>query len=351
MKACLIIDDMNLSDHNYGGTNHIHDLAVSLQKKGIETTIFSFSNNEEKIKAAFTNALSNTTASFPIRFFKNSRSILKHVAYFKECDIIHSVSWSSIPALRVVSLKTKVPFLFHSLNSLKTPNAGSNHYKKIMLSLFSPDHVAFCDRNSQRSYQSEINKVSSSYLPNPVDTELFYPVQKRFSNTFLFASSLTKAKGFHDVISAFERVHAKYKTVQLLVAGKGSLLSLAKETEGVTYLGSISHANMPTVFNKADVLLNPSYFEGFSLTVLEALSAGLPVITTAVGGHRILEEEHSAMIIDSGDIDSLEAAMFDIIINKELRLKLKRNGRNFVMKNHSWSLILQRVSQLYEQIC
>ncbi len=350
MKVCFVIDDMNLSDYNYGGTNHIHDLALHLGKKGIDVTILSFSREPKRITAKFKNALLDTKTIFPIRFIKNAKFIVSNSEFFSEFDIIHSFSWSSIPALRNVSKKVGVPFLFHSLNSLKTNNAFFNTYKKAVFFLFSPDHVAFCDTNSLNFYKKIINKAPSFYLPNPVDVDLFKPVSKEFSNTFLFASSLTEAKGFHDVISAFQQVRSKCSEARLLVAGKGPLIDLAKQTEGVNYLGSFSHKDMNTVYKSADILLNPSYFEGFSLTVLEGLSMGLPTITTRVGGHDILEEQHASLLITPGDVSSLKECMIKLLTKSPLREKLSKNGRDFVVKNNSWMHVVDEVLSVYKTV-
>jgi glycosyltransferase involved in cell wall biosynthesis len=104
---------------------------------------------------------------------------------------------------------------------------------------------------------------------------------------------LAKGKNLHVLVAAVEQLRAKYPHVQLLLAGGGkreaALRALATRLgldEAVRFLGP--RKDLPELFAVSDLFLFPSGQEGFGLVVLEALAAGLPVVTTRLPSLRKL---------------------------------------------------------------
>jgi UDP-glucose:(heptosyl)LPS alpha-1,3-glucosyltransferase len=102
--------------------------------------------------------------------------------------------------------------------------------------------------------------------------------------------------------------------VKLLVAGSGSQKRYASPS--VRFLGGVQ--KMTTVYDAADLILFPTLFDPFPLATLEALSAGLPVITTAANGvsEIMTPGVHGEVIAEPCDIAALVAALrkwFDIV--------------------------------------
>jgi UDP-glucose:(heptosyl)LPS alpha-1,3-glucosyltransferase len=95
--------------------------------------------------------------------------------------------------------------------------------------------------------------------------------------------------------------------VKLLVAGSGSQKRYASPS--VRFLGGVQ--KMPMVYDSADLFLFPTLFDPFPLATLEALSAGLPVITTAANGvsEIMTPGDHGEVISESSDIAALDAAL------------------------------------------
>ena len=112
-------------------------------------------------------------------------------------------------------------------------------------------------------------------------------------------------KGLRFAIRAVESLNDQ--KVKLLVAGKGATKRYASPS--VRFLGGVREMTM--VYDAADLFLFPTLFDPFPLATLEALSAGLPVITTAVNGvsEIMTTGVHGEVIAEPSDIAALVAAL------------------------------------------
>ena len=121
----------------------------------------------------------------------------------------------------------------------------------------------------------------------------------------LFVGTGWERKGLHFAIQAVESLHDPM--VNLLVAGKGNMHRYASPV--VRFLGPVK--NMTTVYSAADIFITPTIFEPFSLAALEALSAGLPVITSRAAGisEIMAQGEHGEIIESPSDIPALTESL------------------------------------------
>jgi UDP-glucose:(heptosyl)LPS alpha-1,3-glucosyltransferase len=120
----------------------------------------------------------------------------------------------------------------------------------------------------------------------------------------LFAGSGWERKGLRFAIDAIER---QEKQMRLLVAGRGE--SRRFKSERVKFLGVVRE--MPSLYAAADIFLLPTLYDPFSNACLEALAAGLPVITTRANGFSEIIEtgRHGTIIDDPRNIDAIDAAL------------------------------------------
>jgi UDP-glucose:(heptosyl)LPS alpha-1,3-glucosyltransferase len=121
----------------------------------------------------------------------------------------------------------------------------------------------------------------------------------------LFVGTGWERKGLRFAIAAVESLSDSM--VKLFVAGKGNEKRYASPS--VRFLGSVSQ--MATIYDAADLILFPTTFDPFPLATLEALSAGLPVITTAANGvsEIMTPGVHGEVISEPSDIAALDAAL------------------------------------------
>ena len=132
--------------------------------------------------------------------------------------------------------------------------------------------------------------------------ELGIPPEEKVA---LFVGTGWERKGLRFAISAVESL--RDPSVKLLVAGKGSRKRHASDS--VRFLGGVMR--MKSVYDAADLFLFPTLFDPFPLATLEALSAGLPVITTAANGvsEIMTPGVHGEVIGEASDAGALSSAL------------------------------------------
>jgi glycosyltransferase involved in cell wall biosynthesis len=141
---------------------------------------------------------------------------------------------------------------------------------------------------------------------------------------FLFVGSLLGRKGVPYLLEAWRRLGPV--GAELWLAGSGHVeKSLERELPGLKLLGRVPHAEVPALFAASDVFVLPSLLEGFSLTVLEALASGLPVIATPnTGAAEALRDPALGRLVTAGSVDELEAALRHYLANPPDHAAIRR---------------------------
>lgn len=122
----------------------------------------------------------------------------------------------------------------------------------------------------------------------------------------LYVGSLSQRKGFGDLMQVMEAFKGR---ITLTVVGQTDQIERIRpyfDRLGVRYTSSLAHDQLLALMREHDLLLFPSYFEGFGLVITEALSQGLPVVTTTHTCAPDLRLEHSGIwLISPGDTSAM----------------------------------------------
>jgi glycosyltransferase involved in cell wall biosynthesis len=95
----------------------------------------------------------------------------------------------------------------------------------------------------------------------------------------------------------------------------------------------------------------PSYNEGLPMALLEAMSHGLPCITTKVGGiPELIKDEENGMLIDAGDIGALESKISYLIKNETVRQKIGERARETVINDYEASQFIKILCNVFDQL-
>src|SRR5438132_9505794 len=129
--------------------------------------------------------------------------------------------------------------------------------------------------------------------PYGVDLEGFHPSASARANRplrFIFVGSVSARKGVPLLLQAWTALSPEDAELWCVGPISDSVRSLVRPVAGLKLLGKRSHAQLPDLLRECDVLVLPSYSEGFGLVLLEAMACGLPVITTsATAGPDLIE--------------------------------------------------------------
>lgn len=139
--------------------------------------------------------------------------------------------------------------------------------------------------------------------------------------TFGFAGRISADKGCGELLSAFRAVCEENEKARLLVVGpleencgvSEALIAWAKSSEKVTFTGKIENKEMKRYYAAMDVLVHPTYREGFGMVIQEAGALAVPVITTNIpGASEVMEDGVSCMLVAPKSEEELKDAMLSL---------------------------------------
>ncbi len=179
----------------------------------------------------------------------------------------------------------------------------------------------------ESKFTSLKNKVE--WLPNVLDPSIEnIPIAQNYQNTrfrFLNVANLIPLKGQTELIEAFyEAFSDRLDKVELLIAGDGYLKpSLQKKidelslNDNVKLLGYIPREQVVKEMDKCNVFVLPSHYETFGVVLIEALSRGVPVISTYCGGPECIVNSSNGLLIEPKNINQLAESMSKMYLQSQ----------------------------------
>ena len=169
----------------------------------------------------------------------------------------------------------------------------------------------------------------------------------------LFLGIVGHRKGVYDLLQAFSIVQSHRPNLRLTIAGNGEIekarLSAAALgiLDFVTFSGWIDGEAKNKLLEHSDIYVLPSYNEGLPVSILEAMSWGLPVISTDVGAiAELVRHDVDGLIVAAGAPDQLAKALLQLANSRELRLRMGKSGRQRVAATFSEDVVLPRLEWL-----
>lgn len=174
-------------------------------------------------------------------------------------------------------------------------------------------------------------------------------------NTFTYCvvSRLVTDKGIGEAITAFRAIHERHPQTRLLLVGNGpeqdKFIAQADGEKSIVFAG---YQSDPLSFiASSHVFLQPTYHEGFSVSLVEASMMKKPIIATAVGGNvEIIIDQKTGLLIPAKNSKALEAAMEQLILDTKLRNNLASHARRQYLEHFVFDTIVkERFMKLYEK--
>ena len=192
---------------------------------------------------------------------------------------------------------------------------------------------------------------SIQVTPNGVDTGEFSPGAEPSAAAglrILFVGRLIPRKGVADLLAALRGV----TDVALTVVGDGperDALALYAANHGIdaTFSGNVEHSALPHLYRAHQLFVLPSYNEGMSNTVLEAMASGLPVVVTDVGGSGELVDENG-VVVPVGDVEALRDAIVSFRDDPAGRSAMGVRSREIALR-YSWAAVAQEYVAVYRR--
>jgi glycosyltransferase involved in cell wall biosynthesis len=353
-----------------GGTETIvRNLVMALNKNNIKADVMSFNvdqtrNPKWQRKTETIDGI--TVYRIPALDWVHSYRITSGVNFIpgrftnilKNYDIIHFHEFElSFPFF---SFAVKRPKIIH-LHGVDCNFLRKNHISRFLLKHLVQTYISISNRMTKDLVELGIPKSQIVYIPNGIDTNFFAPTKRKEENLLLFVGRISQGKGLHILIKSLQYLKSN---VRLTIIGPPdwdstyyqNIMDLIKKENmrgqhEIMYFGAMNQSKLLEWYQKATIFILPSFYEGFPVTVLEALSCETPVIATPVGGiPEVIKNYKTGILIPPGDCKSLANALQYLLENENVRLKIALEGRKQVTQRYSLNIAVKRLCMVYKQL-
>lgn len=323
-----------------GIAQHVRDLIKFLKKHGHQVDVISSEN----------------IPTIPIKKLKNPSFLISSffkAKFMKNYDIVHAQH--PIAALAMKNISGKKILTIHGIYSEqigmlhgKFSLNFSNIYEKNAFKW--ADAVTAGSKEAFEFYSKLGSKVS--FIPNAIDiNSLPIGSDSRYDKQIIFAGRLSKEKG---ILTILEITKDLPSDIHLLIIGSGpeesAVIESTKNKENIHFLGYQPKEKTIPLIRGSTVLIQPSFAEGISATLLEAMACKTPIIATNIGGNKeLLGNNNVGILIEPGDSKILLKKIIELVNDKNLLEKISTSAYAEV-KKYDWLNVGQCYVNLYEKV-
>ena len=198
-------------------------------------------------------------------------------------------------------------------------------------------------------------------VPVGVDPTLFRPipgVERIPGRMITTASADVTMKGLRYLLEALAKLRTE-REVSLTVIGKPKAGGRSAETierlgltDIVSFVSGVSDERIYEMYSESELAIVPSLYEGFSLPAIEAMSCGVPLVSTTGGAlpEVVGRDNDTAFLVPPGDSEALAARIRTALDDPELRAKIGARGRQRVIDNWSWKHTALKTVEQYRAL-
>lgn len=252
------------------------------------------------------------------------------------------MGWDSFDPVKKIPLKL-IPAMTDVMNNSKFVTSPSSHLAK----------AAHNDQGCTKDIKiipHGTEMFDSSLLEN-FDIHDKYKIPKN-KKIFLSVQRLDKRKGLIYLVEAIPKIIKKHPEAFFVIAGKGPeqepLKAKSRELgleNNICWMGFVPDEELPNLYNIADFFLLPTLYEAFGLVYADALSFGIPVISTSNGGTDDIINENNGLIFEKESAQAIVEAISQALMTDWNRELIKEDAQKF-----RWTKISKSYNELYQKI-
>jgi len=348
-----------------GGVNdHVGSLYRVLRARGHDVRIITSSHGLQKasegdiirvgkgFSVPFNGSMGTITLS--PTYLAQMRAILERERF----DVLHYHE-PFVPFLSLVTLtlSTSVNIgTFHAFGGLSI----SYEFGKRMLGHYAGKlHGRIAVSPAARHFISRYFPGEYKIVPNGVEPGRYQravPIARYRDGVpnILFVGRMEPRKGLIHLLRAFRKLQRDGVRARLLLVGTGPgerearRYVLTRQLEDVEFLGRVPEGQKAQLFKTADIYVSPATGrESFGIVLLEAMSAGAPIICSDIHGYRgVVRRDRDGLLVEPGNADALAASMRRLIDDPQLRAQLSRAGEERAQL-FTWERVGQAVEEYY----
>ena len=364
MRVLLIVTKADLS----GAPIHVRDLAIELDRRGYEVMVIAGSDgfilSELRNKGIAVSILPSMKSN--LNLINDIKSIYGMRRVFKSFrpDLVHAHSSKAGMLARISTYvfqkKTPVVFTVHGWGFGKNRPRVSSFFVFITeyLCRFITDFYVFVsehDRVNGMKYLG-IKSERSTLIWNGVRAPAVSKIKEgtRSADIIMVARN-HYPKDYRTLILALKLIDFD----RVVFVGEGTdskdLVEFAEKVLGksinkIEFLGLSN--DVGSLLSSSKIFVLSSFFEGFPISIVEAMSHGVPVVASNVGGiSEMIKDRHTGCLFEAGDYKCLGRLLKDLLEDEQMCAKLGINGKNFYHHNLEFESSFSKLEAVYNNLC
>lgn len=204
-------------------------------------------------------------------------------------------------------------------------------------------------------FEATVGLSDVRVLPDTIPVES--KVTKSFSShKLLFLGRICEAKGVKELLISVKKLSSIYPDIHLYLGGIYEVSSLkdlvASDAEHVTYLGWLSGSEKSKWLDECAYFILPSYFEGQSVSILEAMAHSCAIVASNVGGiPMMISDQVNGLLVEPRNVDSLYDGLSYLFDHPELAQRYSEKAYETVKQDFSIENTVKNLLDLYEKVC
>lgn len=350
MRVLQVINSLEIG----GAENILHHIIPKMNKRDVKTDVFVFFEKGEllkNLKSKKTHVITPSSSNLVAKFLELVRFLKK-----EDYDVVHTHLGISNYLGRTAALITGIPkIVMHEHGGLLEKSL----FKRIVSRLLHTftDHICYISEHDLE-YFSKLDFFEDSpknvLLSNPSLYQVEpSPIREEIKKIGM-VGRLTVWKGHIYALKAFKKLKTTGNDIEYILLGYGE-----KDTENELVAYADKHdlnfriikgeSDLTEYYESFDILVHPSISEGFGLVIVEAMSFGIPVVASDVGGiPDIIEDGHNGLLAKPRNPESIYRSIKKLIENYELRKKISANALQIIEEKYSLENYVNRLIKLYE---
>jgi glycosyltransferase involved in cell wall biosynthesis len=343
-----------------GVENVVRNLSQQMREKGHEVHLITRERpqNTDQFREFHETHIIEGTESY-IDYLKKGRQWFEENA--EDFDVLHFHNWSPIIPARKIETPTILTYHGTTLDV----TLGNKQYHKApfywlieQYALTTPDKVT----SITEAHLKPFHTTDYEIIRNGVNTEKYRPADKDKKQKLrkkhqvkgkgiLIVAQHHPNKGHKNLIKACTQLNQEHT---LMIPSTGSLTNELKqladeENINTEFYGKVPEKELIELYQAADIFCLPSWNEGLPLSMLEALSTGLPILVSDVADNRkIVEDSRAGKTVKPKNTEELQEKLQQLL---EQRLEEKAaNARKYTENNIDWNKVAEKYSEIYREV-
>ena len=224
--------------------------------------------------------------------------------------------------------------------------------------LRSCDRVICLTDDWDRKFREDLQLSNLAVVMNPVKIYPFnFSQGPSRSISLLFLGTITENKGIFELVEYLQQnPYYLSNKIRLIICGEGesekllSLINRENTVANIHFSGWVNGAQKDALIYESDIFILPSYYEGLPMAILEAMSAGKPIISTSVGGiPSVVQPMHNGWLIEPGKVSQLDP-VFDQIFSQPDIVTLYGQNAFIDAKQFHADAIVAKLNTIYNKL-